>query len=225
MTGEDETLAALQLADGLFPAGGFALSNGLEQWARDGRPMIADVDGYARAELDGRFGPFDRVAMVLAHRRSNDINALAELDARVERMTWARSQRQASAAAGRGLMTAAARLGLPASGRALVALRSGRLTGHQALAMGVVFRDMGLGEATAQAVAGHRFLAGLMNAAVRLGLVGAIGAQGIQRALRPALIRWLQHPVPDTGPLRGFSPVADIAMMRHGTAEGRLFAV
>lgn len=225
----ERQLAALQLADGLFPAGGFASSNGLEQLARDrdhqpGPVPALRVPGFLAAELHGRFGPFDRVAVVAAHRRHDDWPALAGLDAAIERLTWASVQRRASVEAGRGLLTAAARLPLPGAAAVLAAVRAGDLLGHQPLALGLVLRGVGLDEAAAQRVAGHRFLSGLAQAAVRLGLVGAIGAQAALLALRPALADWSRRPVPEPYRLTAFSPRADIAMMRHRTADARLFA-
>ena len=70
----DPTLALLtllQLADGLFPAGAFAHSLGLETYAQAG--LVKDRTGlqaFVRAHLEGSAGPAAAVAVATAVRRA-----------------------------------------------------------------------------------------------------------------------------------------------------------
>lgn len=224
MTDASELLGAMQFADGLFPAGGFATSNGLEHMSGGRRIPASQLDTFFAQEVEGRFGPFERVIAVLAHRVVADPASLIGLDARVERMTWASAQREASAQAGRGIFTAAEKLGLAGTPELMALVRAGRLRPHQPLALGAVLAMAGISEKIAQLVAGHRFVAGLANAAVRLGLTGAIGAQLAVMRHRQDLVRWADEAVPDDALPSGFSPFADIAMMRHRQSDTRLFA-
>lgn len=224
MTAPGELLAALQFADGLFPAGGFAVSNGLERLADGGRLPPEALDAFFDRELNGRFGPFDRVAIVQAHRAGGDIVALASLDRRIERMSWASVQREAGARSGRALLAAARRLELPGAGPLEAAIRRGDLIGHQQMVWGVVLRQAGIREHLAVLVAAHRFLAGLTNAAVRLGQIGAVGAQAVLTRHYADMTRWAASPIARDTPLTTFHPEADIAMMRHRSADTRLFA-
>ena len=51
-------LALLQLGDGLFPAGGFAHSFGLETYAQEGRVRDrAGLEAFVAAHLEGAAGP------------------------------------------------------------------------------------------------------------------------------------------------------------------------
>src|SRR5262245_55623616 len=72
MTTEDpiaELLAVLQLADGLFPAGGFAHSLGLETYAQAGAVRdAAGVEALVAAQLEGNAGPADAAAVACAAR-------------------------------------------------------------------------------------------------------------------------------------------------------------
>ncbi|WP_417519399.1 urease accessory protein UreF [Minwuia sp.] len=224
MTDALELLGAMQFADGLFPAGGFATSNGLEQMAGGRRIPGPRLDAFFAQEIEGRFGPFERVITVLAHRNHRAPDHLIALDARVERMTWVSAQRTASAQAGRGLLMAASKLSLPGAAELMTRVRADRLRPHQPVALGAVLAMAGIAEHTAQLVAGHRFLAGLANAAIRLGLTGAIGAQQAVTRHRADLARWADEPVPDDALPTSFSPSADIAMMRHRRSDARLFA-
>ncbi len=89
---------------------------------------------------------------------------------------------------------------------------------------GVVLRQAGIREHLAVLVAAHRFLAGLTNAAVRLGQIGAVGAQAVLTRHYADMTRWAASPIARDTPLTTFHPEADIAMMRHRSADTRLFA-
>ena len=61
----ESTLTLLQFADGLFPAGAYAHSFGLEAYAARGIVSdAADVERLLRAYLQGSAGPTDAVAVV-----------------------------------------------------------------------------------------------------------------------------------------------------------------
>src|SRR6185503_15373510 len=85
----DALLALLQLADGLFPAGGFAHSFGLETYAQAG--VVKDAAGlrsFVRAHLVGSAGPSDAVAVAAVARlaASDDIAGVLDVDARLDAM-------------------------------------------------------------------------------------------------------------------------------------------
>ena len=62
-------LTLLQFADGLFPAGGFAHSFGLETYVQDGLVTErAGLEEFVAAHLEGSAGPADAVAVAAAVR-------------------------------------------------------------------------------------------------------------------------------------------------------------
>src|SRR2546423_36483 len=79
-------LVLLQFADGLFPAGGFAHSFGLETYAQEGRVRErAGLEAFVTAHLEGAAGPGDAVAPAVATRlaAAPDPSAWRALDARL----------------------------------------------------------------------------------------------------------------------------------------------
>ena len=67
--GTESFLSLLQFSDGLFPAGAYAHSFGLEYYVQCGQ--VCDADGVAnfiRANLEGSLAPTETVAMLAALR-------------------------------------------------------------------------------------------------------------------------------------------------------------
>ncbi len=74
----DRLPGLLQFSDGLFPAGGYAHSFGLESYVQAG--MIRDLPGveaFLHAYLEGSAGPCDAVAVVsaLVFGKAGDLGA------------------------------------------------------------------------------------------------------------------------------------------------------
>jgi len=74
----DAWLAVLQFADGLFPAGGFAHSFGLETYAQEGAVRDrAGLEAFVAAHLEGSAGPCDRRGRRTAVRLASDRDVTA----------------------------------------------------------------------------------------------------------------------------------------------------
>ncbi|HET7341733.1 MAG TPA: urease accessory UreF family protein, partial [Methylomirabilota bacterium] len=113
----EATLAMLQFADGLFPAGGFAHSFGLETYAQDGAVTDrAGLEAFVVAHLEGSAGPADAVAVAAAVRLApaGDVAGWLALDARLEAMKIVPETRAASRQMGRQTLRVAAALGADA---------------------------------------------------------------------------------------------------------------
>lgn len=227
-------LIALQQADSAFPSGSFAFSNGIEG-------LAALLDGLGGAELSHaveailrhRWAASDRVALVLAHRANGDLARLARIDAAVEAACLPETMRTGSRRNGGALLAAHTRIGTPGADGLRTAVRDERLLGHLAVMQGALWQSLGLDETTVIEIAGYQCAAALVTAAVRLGQVGAIEAQRILSALMPVLAeiaaRPVQGKIEDEGEAEGimliaFTPLIEIATMRHASADLRLFA-
>lgn len=220
-----DLLAALQHADSAFPSGGFAFSQGLEGLAGiAGRPDAAAVETFVATQARLRWATSDRVALVLAHRAGNDTARLVAIDREVEAATLPESLRTGSRRNGGAFLAAQARLGVRAAADYRALAMAGDAPGHVVVAQGLVWRALGIPVTDAAAMSGHAFVSGMLQAAVRLGLIGALDAQRSLARLRPPLAACVARPVPDDAVPEAYTPLADIAAMRQARQEVRLFA-
>lgn len=218
-------LVALQHADGQFPSGGFAFSQGLEASSsladRLGR---FDFAGFLDTQLRFRWAEGDRVALVRAHRLAGDLDAIAALDREVEASTVSDGLRAGSRRNGLALLTAHQRLGTGGAAAYRAMIRDGSACGHLPVMQGLLWQALGPGEDTAAAMAGYQTAASLATAAVRLGLIGAIEAQSAIGAALPRIEALCAAPVADGEPLSSFTPLCEIAVALHGSSGQRLFS-
>src|SRR5580658_4271895 len=97
-------LSLLQFSDGLFPAGGYAHSLGLETFIDGGRVTnAASAARVLRAHLEGSAGPCDAVYAVNALRaaEADDVDACLHLDIKLDAVKSAAEPREASRQLGR----------------------------------------------------------------------------------------------------------------------------
>src|ERR1700679_3415020 len=97
-------LRLLQFSDGLFPAGGYAHSFGLETLVQSGRVQNAnDVSAFLAAYLEGSAAPTDAVAVLSAAKHSLDgaLDAPIHLDRFLDALKPAAETREASRQMGR----------------------------------------------------------------------------------------------------------------------------
>jgi len=221
-------LAVLQFADGLFPAGGFAHSFGLETYTQDGVVRdAAGLEAFVRAQLCAAAGPADAVAVALAVRAAAAADAAAwlELDARLEAMKTVPELRAASRQMGRQTLRVATALG---DDRALAALAAavaeGRAPGHHAVAFGAALGRQGAAPETAATAFLYSTAALLVGAGLRLLPVGQVEGQRLLAGLRP-LVAALAAAAARAGldDLWSFAPGLELAGVRHATLERRLF--
>ncbi|MEX2147374.1 MAG: urease accessory UreF family protein [Candidatus Rokuibacteriota bacterium] len=229
MTTEPALAALLQFGDGLFPAGGFAHSFGLETYAQQGRLRHAgDLDALIAAHLDGAAGPADAVAVALAVRRAGaaDVAGLVALDDHLDAMKCVPEFRAASVQMGRQTLRVAAALGedrvLAALSRAVA---DGLTPGHHAVAFGAALGGAGATAAAAATVYLHSTAALLVGAALRLIALGQVDGQRVLAAQRPRIARLAAAAAAAGGAddMWSFTPGLEVAGIGHATLEMRLF--
>jgi urease accessory protein len=221
MSDPGQLLAAIRFGDSAFPSGGFAFSSGLEGSHRDGLVLDeADVTAFAAEQLDGRWHACDRVLMRLAWAADDP----AAVDGTAEAVAVMSVLREASRRAGAATLATFASILGTAPG-SVVDYRdrvlAGSAPGHLAVAQAVCLRAAGLTLETAETVAAWQVLSGITGAAMRLGIVGHLGAQRITTALTPRVLDLLTRRPRDTPAT--FTAYADIAAQRRGDGV-RLFA-
>jgi urease accessory protein len=224
-------LATLQLADSAFPSGAYTLSGGLETLIEDGLvDGPADLAGCVRAALLGRAARGDLAALVAAHRASvedpPDVATIVAIDRRLEATKLAAEERQGSRRVGRRIAIETARLApSPALAAYVAAIEAGTTPGMAAVAYGVAAAALAIPTVQAAVAAAHGTVLGLLGVAVRLGRIGHGDQQRLLRDARGLILEAVaMADETDWRALRPFAPGLDIAMARHETAPGRLFA-
>ncbi len=236
------SLLALQQADSFFPGGAVAWSWGLETLVADGRlgatsavalarrqrgvprDRSAQVNGFVEGQLRHRWATFDRVFLSAAWHAADSLQALSALDARIEALTLAEELRQGSRRLGQSLLGVHVAMGTSSAEAYQQCIASGAAAGHLAVVQGLLWQRLGMDLDHCQLAAAHGLCTGLVSAAVRLGVMGHLDAQRILTDIQPLLLELLAQPVPDLEDASGFTPMAEIAVMRHESQELRLFA-
>jgi urease accessory protein len=224
----DPRVSLLQFADGLFPAGGYAHSFGLETYVSEERVRDrADLEAFLRSHLEGSAGPCDAVVVCAAVRlgQAQDRNGAHALDAEVDALRPAAELREASRQMGRQtLRVAATLLGSPFVSDMAAAADSGLTPGHHAVMFGLVggvlgwsARDAAQGYLQASATT-------VVSAALRLLPIGQLEGQRVLWSMNEVISRLAREATErDVRDLWSFTPGLEIASMRHARLEARLF--
>jgi urease accessory protein len=221
-------LATLQFADGLFPAGGFAHSFGLETYTQDG--VVRDragLEAFVIAHLEGAAGPADAVAVATAVRLAGtgEVAGWIALDERLEAMKPVPETREASRQMGRQTLRVAAALGAdPFLTELARAVADGLAPGHHAAVFGGALGRAGVGPALAAAAYLHSTAALLVGAGLRLIALGQLDGQRALAAMRPCIARLAEAAAAATpADMWSFNPGLELAGVRHATLDVRLF--
>jgi urease accessory protein len=221
-------LVLLQLGDGLFPAGGFAHSFGLETYAQEGRVRDRDgLDAFVTAHLEGAAGPGDAVAVAIATRLAveGDLAAWYALDARLDAMKTVPEFRTASRQMGRQTARVAAALGDDRVLASIVsAIDDGLVPGHHATVFGAAAGRLGAAAEAAAAAYLYSTAALLVGAGLRLLRLGQLDAQRVLAAARPRIARLAADAArAGVDDMWTFTPALELAGLRHASLEMRLF--
>ena len=228
MTGDAAFLTLLQFSDGLFPAGGFAHSFGLETYVQDGRVRDRrDLETFIAAHLDGSAGPADAAAAAIAVKiaRRDEPREWLALDARLDAMKTVPEFRAASRQMGRQALRVAAALGDdPFLARLARAVDEERTAAHHATVFGAAVGRGGADPERAAAAYLYATAALLVGAGLRLIALGQLDGQRVLAAMRDRIGRLAVAAVTATpDDLWSFNPALEIAGIRHSTLEMRLF--
>lgn len=221
-------LALLQLADGLFPAGAFAHSLGLETYTQAG--LIKDrtgLEAFARAHLEGSAGPADAVAVACAVRyaRAGDLEKCLAIDARIDAMRFVPEFTAASRQMGRQTLRVAAAWAPDVLLESYVArVEAGTAAGHYPVVFGAAAGRAGIDPEPAAAAYLYATASMLVNSALRLIALGQLEGQRLLAALRPRIVTLAADAAAATvDDIWSFTPGLELAGLRHAELDMRLF--
>lgn len=224
----DRFLSLLQFTDGLFPAGAYAHSFGLETSVQSGEVRdAAGVDAFLRAYLEGCAGPTDAVAVVCSRRAAanEDLASCLALDETLDAMKAPSELRDASRQMGRQTLRVATQLTchplLEEFAKAAVAEST---PGHHA----IVFAMIGgiLQWDALEMTSGYLYStsAALVGAALRLLPLGQLAGQRILWNVKPVIAILAEEAQGKReSDIWSFAPALEIASMRHALLDARLF--
>jgi urease accessory protein len=224
----DSFLSLLQFADGLFPAGAYAHSFGLEYYTQSGGVRdAAGVEEFLRAYLEGSAAPSDAVAVMCAARagKGGDLAACIALDETVDAMKTVSELRDASRQMGRQTLRVGNHL-FPH--RVLAdfgeAVGNEATPGHHPVVFGIVGGVMSWPPEEMAGAYLYSTSAALVGAALRLIPLGQLAGQGILWNLRPLIVKLAAQAQGKTqSDMWTFAPALEIAAMRHASLDARLF--
>jgi urease accessory protein len=224
----DSFLSLLQFADGLFPAGAYAHSFGLEYCVQAGEISDASgVENFLRAFLEGSLAPTDAIALVCACRaaKAGDLAPCLAIDEILDAMKTASELREASRQMGRQTLRVADHLRCHALLMEFsAAVASDATPGHHPVIFGMMGGVMAWPPTEMVGAYLHSASAALVGAALRLVPLGQLAGQRILWNVRPLIARLAEEAQGKTLPdMWSFAPALEIASMRHAMLDARLF--
>jgi urease accessory protein len=224
----DPFLSLLQFTDGLFPAGAYAHSFGLECCAQSGEVCDAEgVEAFLRAYLEGCAAPTDAVALVCARRAAKEKN-LADclaLDETLDAMKTPSELRDASRQMGRQTLRVATHLPSdPLLENFANAVSAETSPGHHAVVFGMIGGLLAWDALEMTGAYLYSTSASIVGAALRLLPLGQLAGQRIVWNVRPLIAALAEEAQDKTiRDMWSFAPALEIASMRHAALDARLF--
>src|ERR1700726_1094809 len=224
----DNFISLLQFSDGLFPAGAYAHSFGLEYYVQAGDVCDAvGVEQFLRAHLEGSAAPTDAVALVCASRaaKAGDLAACIALDETLDATKTVIELRDASRQMGRQTLRVANHLfGHPLLAGFSEALGNERTPAHHPVVLGIIGGVMQWPPKEMAAAYLYSTSAALVGAALRLMPLGQLAGQRILWNIRPLIAKLAAEMQGKTqADMWTFAPALEIAGMRHASLDARLF--
>jgi urease accessory protein len=224
----DRFLSLLQFTDGLFPAGAYAHSFGLESCAQSGEVCdAAGVEAFLRAYLEGCAGPTDAVALVCAWRAAVNENLASclALDEMLDAMKAPSELRDASRQMGRQTLRVATHLPCHSLVEEFAkAVAEAATPGHHSIVFGMIGGILQWDALEMTSAYLYSTSAALVGASLRLLPLGQLAGQRIVWNVR-TLIATLALEAQDKrdADMWSFAPALEIASMRHALLDARLF--
>jgi urease accessory protein len=221
-------LSLLQFSDGLFPAGAYAHSFGLEacvqaEEVRDAR----GVEDFLRAYLEGCAAPTDSVAVVCARRAAaaSHLDACLALDETLDVMKTPGELRDASRQMGRQTLRAATHLPChPLLDEFAKFVSAESTPGHHAVIFGMIGGALECDALDMTSAYLYSTGAAFVGAALRLLPLGQLAGQRILWNVQPLIARLAAEAQNKTGAdMWSFAPALEIASMQHALLDARLF--
>jgi urease accessory protein len=224
----DSFLSLLQFADGLFPAGAYAHSFGLEYLVQCGEVSSeAEVEHFLHVYLESTVAPTDAVAMLCASwaAKADDLAQCLRLDEKLDAMKTSSELREASRQMGRQTLRVATNIQHhPLLTNFSKAVKTDVTPGHHPIIFGMIGGVMAWHPQEMAGAYLYSTSAALVGAALRLMPLGQLAGQRILWNVRPLIANFAEESQDKTeSDIWSFAPALEIASMRHAMLDARLF--
>jgi urease accessory protein len=228
MKGSNAFIHLLQFSDGLFPAGGYAHSFGLETCVQSGLVKNADdVASFLHAYLDSAAAPTDAIAVLCARNAAgeNKLPSCLHLDEMLDALKPASELREASRQMGRQTLRVLKEM----SPDAFVAQFASKVESeatpcHHSVVFGIAAAVSNWPPHETASAFLYSTSAMIVGASLRLLPMGQLSGQRIlwnASALIAELSESVQSKTKED--MWSFTPELEIAAMRHESLDARLF--
>ncbi|TJV39683.1 MAG: urease accessory protein UreF [Mesorhizobium sp.] len=221
MTDQPSNIALLRLMAWLspaFPVGGFAYSHGLESAVHDG--LVADaasLAGWLETLVEMGSGWNDAVLFAESWRRARNAGDLVEVAALAEALAGSRERHTETMLQGTAFIKAASAWPNPVLERLPAECA-------YCIAVGIIAGGNGIALRDALSAFLQAFFSNLVQAAIRLGVVGQSEATVLLAGFEPlALATAARAASSSLDDLGGCAFVSDVMAMKHETQYSRLF--
>ena len=219
-------LRLLQLADSAVPIGAAAHSFGLETLVEDGVVTVPLLTAFLSDYLQ-ETGRLEVSYCLTAHNCATNSDGFAgawlALNMRLDALKTARESRAASTSLGRRFVQLAADLeDHPRLREALQVAKADGTGIHHCAAFGLVGGVLGVDARRTGLAYLNQSITGLVSACQRLMPLGQTAASQLLWALKPIMIEVINQYKEDTHP-EAFTPMVDVASLRHPALNTRLF--
>ncbi|RUU80650.1 MAG: urease accessory protein UreF [Mesorhizobium sp.] len=221
MTDQPSNIALLRLMAWLspaFPVGGFSYSHGLERAAHDG--LVADAESLAdwlETLVEIGSGWNDAVLFAESWRRARGTGDLDEAAALAEALAGSRERHTETMLQGAAFLKAAAAWPNPVLARLPAECA-------YCVAVGAIAGGNGIALQDALSAFLQTFFSNLVQAAIRLGIVGQSAATALLAGFEPLALATASRAARSTlDDLGGCAFVSDVMAMKHETQYSRLF--
>ncbi|MBD2034277.1 urease accessory protein UreF [Leptolyngbya sp. FACHB-321] len=225
----DSRLALMQLSDSFFPSGSFTLSHGLESLVQTKQICTAaDVETFLYLLLHHKIGCSDLVALIHAYRASaaNEPDEIRRADAYLYAQTLIQVTRDAQCRSGQALLMVARSTWRDQQLESLQNdVDTKRTPGLHPIVFAVVGRAVHLSESDTSLAFLHSFITGVVGAAIRLGVLGHLGAQTLLAKMAVEIEAIATQALSlSLGEMWSCTPAIDVAQMLHQRSHSKQFA-
>lgn len=221
---DDSLFITLQHADSFFPSGATSFSWGLETLCGEKTITSADeLQNFIEGQLRGRWATCELPSLIAAFQAHGDLKKVAAVDKELHALALAQELREGAQRAGAGLLNTHAKLGTSHAELYKKMVKDRTAPGQLSAVQGLLWYGVGLTEYQAAVLSGYSFCTAFVSAAIRLGLIGYVDSQTIIKRMHELISHLISLPLVPMDQLNAYVPETDIAVMRHETADSRLF--